>query len=364
MNKSEKKIYFLFILISSTFVILTTNYLSLFDIINKANQTDVISYVEIANKSPSLPFKSKIIIQHVAQRFSVPYFIGLFSNLFNYELFYVFKIFTFIFIIFYIFLINLFIKKLNLNLKISVLFFSVLFLNPYIVRYHIFNPVQAHDMLFFCLGLIFAISFINKNYLINLITTLISLYLRQTSIAFFIGSCIFLSINRKFKFLLLLIIFYSLSLYLLLKIGGYISINTFPVNVAYEIILYDFSQIEKLVKFLLLAFMPFFPLIIFIFGQINKNIKISIILMLLFVCSMMIGQPILGGPDGTGNNVGRIANLCYPLVAVLCFYIFNFEKFVKNNYFYYSFIIGMFIWSLHPTFSIIKIFGIFRFYNF
>ena len=207
MNKSEIIKYYLFVLISLTFVILTTNYLSLFDIINKASQTDVISYVEIANKSPSLPFESEIIIQHVAQRFLIPYFIGLFSNLLNYELFYSFKIFTFVFIIFYIFLINLLIKKLNFNLKISVLFFSILFLNPYIVRYHIFNPVQAHDLLFVCLGLIFALSFINKNYIINLITTLFSLYLRQTSIAFFIGSCIFLSINRKFKFLILLIVF-------------------------------------------------------------------------------------------------------------------------------------------------------------
>ena len=110
--------------------------------------------------------------------------------------------------------------------------------------------------------------------------------------------------------------------------------------------------------------MPFFPLTIFIFGQINKSIKISIVIVLLFVCSMMIGQPILGGPDGTGNNVGRIANLCYPVAAVLLFYISNFEKFVKNSYLYYSFILGMFIWSLHPTFSIMKIFGIFRFYSF
>ena len=88
MNKSEIIKYYLFVLISLTFVILTTNYLSLFDIINKASQTDVISYVEIANKSPSLPFESEIIIQHVAQRFLIPYFIGLFSNLLNYELFY------------------------------------------------------------------------------------------------------------------------------------------------------------------------------------------------------------------------------------------------------------------------------------
>ena len=87
--------------------------------------------------------------------------------------------------------------------------------------------------------------------------------------------------------------------------------------------------------------MPFTPLLVILFGKINKNIKTSSSLILFFVCVMMIGQPILGGPDGSVNNVGRIANLCYPILTMFCFYNFNFNKFVSNNYLFYPFIIGL-----------------------
>ena len=276
----------------------------------------------------------------------------------------VFKIFTFVFVFIYIFLIYLLIKKFNFNLKVSVLFFSILFLNPYIIRYHIFNPVQAHDMLFFCLGLIFAFTIIKKNFFINLFGTILSIYLRQTSIALLIGSSITLIINKKIKLLAVFLTLYFLSFFIIITIGQNISTNSFPVGNSYKIIFYDFSQIEKLIKFLLLAMMPFFPLVLVLFGKINDGIKISTLFILLFVCSMMIGQPILGGPDASANNVGRIANLSYPIMAVASFYIWNFEKFVKNKYLFYGFILGLFIWSLHPTYSILKIFAVFRFYNY
>ena len=364
MNKSEAKIYYLYIIICLVFIVATTNYLSLFDIIHVANQMDVISYSEIAKDAPSLTKESDIIIQHVAQRFLIPYIVGTVANVLNVDFFLVFQLFTALFLLFYIFLINLLIRILNLNLKISILFFSILFLNPYIVRYHIFNPAQAHDMLFFCLGLIFSISIINKNYFINLLTTIIALYLRQTSIALLIGSSIFLLINKKIKLIIILILLASLSLFLTIKVGSLISNKAFPINLAYGVIFYDFNQFEKLLKFLLLGVMPFAPLLVIIFGKINKNIEISSALILLFVCSMMIGQPILGGPDGSTNNVGRIANLCFPILAGFCFYVWDFEKFVNKNYLFYTFILGMFLWSLHPTFSIFKSFGILRFYNY
>ena len=74
----------------------------------------------------------------------------------------------------------------------------------------------------------------------------------------------------------------------------------------------------KNIKFLLLGIMPFTPLINF-FGKINKNINVSSAIVLLFVCAMMIGQPIIVGPDGSVNNVGRISNLCYQYWHVFVF---------------------------------------------
>jgi len=364
MNKSETKIYYLYIAISFIFIVATTNYLSLFDIIHVANQMDVISYSEIAMNAPSLTRDSDLVIQHVAQRFLIPYIVGSIAHFFNVEFFLIFKLFTFILIFFYIFLINLVIKKFNLNLKISILFFSILFLNPYIVRYHIFQPVQAHDMLFFCLGLVFSLSIIYNNYFINLLTTIATIYLRQTSIALLIGSSIFLLINKRIKIFIILLALSLLSLFFIIKIGQEISVRPFPIQLAFGIISYDFSQIERLIKFLLLGIMPFAPLTVVLFGKINKNINIPSAITILFVCVMIIGQPILAGPNGSLNNVGRIANLCFPILACFCFYIWNFEKFVNKNYLFYSFIVGMFLWSLHPTFSIFKTFGVFRFYDY
>ena len=364
MNKSDTKNYFLFTAISFVFVVLTTDYISLSDIIYIANQTDVISYSEIAKYAPSFPSESEIIIQHVAQRFLIPYIVGSIAYFINVDFFFVFKIFTFMFIFFYMFLIYKIIKKFNFNLKVSILFFSILFFNPYIIRNHLFNPVQAHDMLFFCLGLLFAFSIIYKKFITNMITTVTTIYLRQSSIALLIGSSMFLIRNKnKEKFLLLLILYFA-SLFFILRAGHKISIHDFPIKLAYAIIFYDFSQIERLLKFLLLGLMPFLPLTIILFGNLNKNIKFYTAITLLFVCIMMIGQPILGGPDSTVNNIGRIANLCYPILTIFCFYVWNFEKFVEKKFLFYSFVSGLFIWSLHPTFSIFKFFGILRFYNF
>ena len=198
MNKSDYKIYYSYLAISFIFIVVTTDYLSLYDIIHVANQMDVISYNEIATNAPSLPNPNSdtTIIQNVAQRFLIPYVAGSIAHFLDIDLFLIFKLLTFIFIFFYVYLINLLIKKLNFNLKVSILFFSILFLNPYLVRYHIFQPVQAHDMLFFCLGLIFSITIINKNYFINLLATVVSIYLRQTSVALLIGSSILILINK------------------------------------------------------------------------------------------------------------------------------------------------------------------------
>ena len=107
--------------------------------------------------------------------------------------------------------------------------------------------------------------------------------------------------------------------------------------------------------------MPFFPLGIILFGKINKNINISTILILFFVSCMMIGQPILAGPDYSGRNVVRIATLCYPILLTLLFYAFNPSYLTSRKYLYYPFIFCLFVWSLHPTFSIINFFSILRF---
>ena len=71
-------LYFFYVLI---FLYFTTENLSLYDLIYIANQSDIVSFYEIANKSPDFAFKSDIIAKHDAQRFLVPYTIGFISYL-------------------------------------------------------------------------------------------------------------------------------------------------------------------------------------------------------------------------------------------------------------------------------------------
>ena len=56
----------------------------------------------------------------------------------------------------------------------------------------------------------------------------------------------------------------------------------------------------------------------------------------------MIGQPIAAGPDGSLGNVVRIANLCFPILTLVIFYIFDFSNFFKNKIIFLVFIFGLF----------------------
>ena len=75
---------------------------------------------------------------------------------------------------------------------------------------------------------------------------------------------------------------------------------------------------------------------------------------------LIIGQPFMGGPHITGKNFIRLSNLAYPLILVFIALISTIEK-KKINTLYKLFILMMFIWSMHPTFSKIKIFDSLKF---
>ena len=129
MNSADKIKFLLFVLYSLIFLLITTDYLSLHALIYTANQTDVISYISIAKEAPSFPNNNNIIIQHVAQRFLIPYIIGSTSNFLNLEIFLTYKIFTFIFIGLLIYSIFFLVLKLNFNL-FHLGFYKTLFSAP------------------------------------------------------------------------------------------------------------------------------------------------------------------------------------------------------------------------------------------
>ena len=74
----------------------------------------------------------------------------------------------------------------------------------------------------------------------------------------------------------------------------------------------------------------FFHFLFFFIGSKKKDIDNKIAYTLLFSCLLMIGQPIAAGPDGSLGNVVRIANLCFPILTLVIFYIFDFSNFLKK----------------------------------
>lgn len=361
MNGKDKKILYCYQLLCLIFLFLTTKYLNIYDIIHVGNQADSISYTEISKHFPKFPNGSDIIIQNVAQRFLIPYIAGFGSSVFNLDLLLVFKVLTIVFIYIYVHLISLIINKLKLNLRESILLFSFLIFNPYIVRYHIFNPVQSHDMLFFCLCILFVYSVIEKKFILNIFTTTLTIFLRQTSIALFFASFIYLYFNKKIKLMIFLCLIYCLGLVIIIFIGKYISVISFPFSNVYGIFLYDFTQIEILIKWSLLPVVSFFPLILFFFSKLKKNINIKTILIFLIPCLMMIGQPYLGGPLESSRNLIRITTLSYPILVILMFYCFDLRRILNNNLIFYFYTSCLFMWSIHPTFSKYNLFSFLRF---
>ena len=189
-----------------------------------------------------------------------------------------------------------------------------------------------------------------------------SIFLRQTSIALNIGVSILLLKEKKISYFLVHIILFILSIVLISYFSDFYSSTNFKYNYAYGILNYDFSNISRLFKFLILPLVSFFPLLIVIKAQLNKEkFKNTTNLILFFICLMMIAQPILAGPDGSDRNVVRIATLSYPILVIGIFNVFNFEKITNNKLIVFLYLIGLHIWSLHPTFSSVKIFEFLRF---
>ena len=362
MTKTEKNFFLTYCFCSFLFLISTTNYLSLDEIINKAGQMDVSSYLFIATNSPELINENSNLSRHLAQRFLIPYLIGFFSNFLNVEIFLFFKIVNFIFILIFILILIIYINFSKLNLHESLILYSLLTLNPYIIRNHLFQPVQVHDIIFFSITIIFVILFLKKRYLSLILLSFFSIFLRQTSIALSIGISILLLKEKKISNFLIHIILFTLSIVLISYFSDFYSSINFKYNYAYGILSYDFSNISRLFKFLILPLVSFFPLLIIIKAQLNKEkFKNITNIILFFICLMMIAQPILAGPDGSERNVVRITTLCYPILVIFIFNIFDFKKITNNKILVYTYLIGLHLWSLHPTFSNVKIFEFLRF---
>ena len=373
INNFFKNINFenLIIFFLIVFVIITNNYFGENEI--NPSATSSRYYLDIAKAFPNVVNFDNFIQSYIhAERFLISYLIGFVNNLTNIKIFNLFCIFTYLLIIIFLILNFKILNLLTNKNDNKILFFSLLILNPYIIRYFLSNPVMLNDLIFITAISLLYYSFLKKKNYLFYISIIIAVISRQTSfiIIFALLITFFLPIKKEFIdlkkilfSLFIVLISYSMSQYYLnlSKLDQFYNINIlglfyyFQNNLDYLILL----------KFFLYPLLSFGPLIILIFIKfLSKEIYFKLNEKNTFFIILILGiiaQPILAGPLVAGKNIIRLSSYVY------CLSIFLFCANLKEIKFYskkiiFIFILFLTLWSMHPTFSKIKIFESLKIY--
>lgn len=368
MPNNQKKLYSFYILWLLLFLLLSNQHYS-YDEIISINQTDSHSYMAIAVSAPD--YSSEVLPYHKAQRFFLPYLIGIVSKLSDINILYTFKIFNIITILLIIFLHCKIINKLKLSLTSSIIFISVLILNPYLFRYSIAVPTMINDLVFILSIYLFLYTLIiNKS--ASIISVFLSLISRQNGIFIFLANIIYNFFNLKFKYFKSLNFFYTIIIFIFIFIlaNNYaekVSTSNFNFKHAYGIFEWILNSWNFLtfIKWITLPFYSYLPLltIFAFFFKIKKYDKnyFKNYMILFFIFFSIIGVSILPGPEITGRNIIRLTSLAFPILIVfLACYGEQKKIFLKINLL--TIIIFLHIWSLHPRYSNIPLFEVMRSY--
>ena len=363
--QSDKLILTLLVL----FLLLTNTYYGE-DQIN-SSATSSYYYLNIADSFPAgMSMKNSAQTYIHGERFLISYFVGYVGHILDISNFYIFKVFTY-FTILILIIVNYKIIKIIIPQKNKgLLYFSLFLLNPYIIRFSLSNPIMINDLVFITSISLLFFSFLDKKNILFYTALLLAIISRQTSILIILSLVVSLTLPYKnefidskkifFSFLLLIIYYFISQKYLEIS-----NINIFYESQFFGLIDYFQNNFEflKFFKFLFLPILSFGPLFAIMITQKLKNeifIKINeqniffIILLILF-----ISQPILSGPLIAGKNIIRLATFGYTsLIFLFCLNIKNLNNLSKRTSI--IFFIIMLFWSLHPTFSKIKIFELLK----
>jgi len=371
MSNKYERFYIIYSIWLLVFIFFTNKYYDANELV-LINQLDSLSYMAIANSAPN--YTSEIIPYHHAQRLFFPYLIGIFANFLGFGVFNSFQFFTFITLFLIIYLHYLIIKRLKTDLFFSIISISLLVLNPYIFRYSISVPTMINDVIFILSLYLFLLSLkFNHNY--NLVSIFLGLSSRQNGIFIFIANLINIFFQKKFLFwkersfifsiLILLVIFFISNHY-----ASKVSIQKFDYKHVYGIFEW-FSNSWNFIEFMkwiLLPLYSYFPVIIvfFIFRKIKVFQKqdMTDYSILIFLFFSIVGMSILSGPELSGRNIIRLTSLAYPIILVWLSWFTILKKKSYNKSLIVLLIVSLHIWSLHPTYSNISLFGFLRDYLF
>tara|TARA_Y100000590_G_C15604146_1_gene971277 strand:- start:249 stop:1340 length:1092 start_codon:yes stop_codon:yes gene_type:complete len=356
MSQSEKKNFIFYIIFLLFFLILSNKFYT-YEQTLLISQLDGYNYMGIANSL--MDFDGDKIPYHHAQRFFIPFIIGLIGNLTEINNYTIFRIFVSFAAILIVFLHILLTFESKCNLKTGIMCFSIVFLNPYLFRYFISVPTMVNDI-FFLLGLyIFCLGLFKKEIFIFL-GVLISIISRQTGLFVFLGAIFYFYKKKMFKSIFVIsIIFFGI-----LMIANFYAKNNSSAGFTYEHLWGIFNSIfinreyVELIKWLMLPFYSFLPIILYLFTRkeiIPNNINKEKFI-LIFIIISTIGISLLAGPELATRNIIRQTTIILPILVIYLMFFSRPKKKLKSFLNYELLMVLIFyISSLHPVYSKIEI---------
>ena len=369
MQKNYTYIY-IYICLSLLFLIISNVNYSMTETLLFVHATDGEHYFQISEASP---FFAKNMQYIKGERFFWPYIIGIFSKYSDFDLFLTYKIFTLILLLYLIKIFTKILQDLKLSTSSIILSISLILFNPYLFRYFLTIPTMVGDLLFIISTLIIFNGLLKKKKLSIFFGFFISLLTRQNAIifliSFFISKLIFRDRSMFSKKDLLyfsaifLLIFSINSFYAFNAASEHKQIYRLYYDTLFGIITYDYS-FKEFLQFIIFPFLSFGPILfLFLSKKINSYNIIDNELLIIFILTFLgiLAVAFLGGPVITGKNLIRLSNFIYPSLIILINLVF-FENIniIKNKIYLIFCVFIFFIWSLHPTFSKIKIFDSFK----
>lgn len=346
--------YYLFSFILILLLFITTNHYS-YEQALLLNQLDSKSYYLISKNSPDLLYNQEIPYHHY-QRFLLPYFVGIISKTFDFNIFSIYKFLTILVLILISIIHKKIITKINQNFETSIILLSVVIFSPYLSRYITSIPLMLVDLSFVLISYMVILTYLFKSKWIYLLIQL-SLFFRLSGIAIIIGYLAIAFFDFKKNFLN--IFFTTIASFIIIFLLGLVAnkfTNSEFNNLHYLGLMkeFNFSKSLHTIIFILKPIIIFLPIIfLFIFFRFEKkNFNFRDSIFFLSIPLMLIGQPILGGEIVTGNNIFRLSSLALPFVVVYFSILFKPLILLKNYYIYL--LIFNFIYSLHPKYSVLS----------
>lgn len=364
MDKNENLYLNCFFVISFIFITFTTIFYN-FENSLIYGASDGTTYMKIAQAAPYI--SSEELIYHKAQRFIIPYFIGIISYFTKIEAYTIFRIFAFIFIISNLILFLKIFKKFNIHIDQRFYLFSLFIFNPYIVRYFLSLPTLINDLIFIFSGTLLIFAFLENKKIFVYIAIFLATASRVNAI-FFVVSIIITKLvyKKKFNFyiydIVLVIIVFFFTNFINFNHANIVGVENsfYDLKIRFGLFFSNYSS-EEFLLFIIFPLINFLPLILipllfnFKFDYDNL-IKDQIFFISLLICLMIYFIAFIAGPIITGRNIIRLINLSYPFLIYIIFKLIDKKKFLIGSIkklIFFSFLI---LWSLHPTYSTINLF--------